>query len=97
MDSAFKDKFFTSFNELQNAIQEYEEKNCVQLYKRTSRNILEKKDQVPDSVNMELKYSYIIFSCIQTGNTQMKGYKTIEFEYFNLINNTNTSIQYKFS
>jgi hypothetical protein len=37
MDSAFKDKFFTSFNELQNAIQEYEEKNCVQLYKRTSR------------------------------------------------------------
>ena len=24
-------------------------------------------------------------------------YKTIEFEYFNLINNTNTSIQYKFS
>ena len=37
MDSAFKDKLFTSFNELQNAIQEYEEKNCVQLYKRTSR------------------------------------------------------------
>jgi uncharacterized protein with NRDE domain len=34
MDSAFKDKLFTSFNELQNAIQEYEEKNCVQLYKR---------------------------------------------------------------
>ena len=33
MDSAFKDKLFTSFNELQNAIQEYEEKNCVQLYK----------------------------------------------------------------
>ena len=28
MDSAFKDKLFTSFNELQNAIQEYEEKNC---------------------------------------------------------------------
>jgi len=41
MDSAFKD--FTSFNELQNAIQEYEEKNCIQLYKRTSRNILELK------------------------------------------------------
>ena len=37
MDSAFKDKLFTSFNELQNAIQEYEGKNCVQLYKRTSR------------------------------------------------------------
>jgi hypothetical protein len=37
MDSAFKDKLFTSFNELQNAIQENEEKNCVQLYKRTSR------------------------------------------------------------
>jgi uncharacterized protein YdcH (DUF465 family) len=37
MDSAFKDKLFTSFNELQNAIQEYEEKNCVQLYKRTSQ------------------------------------------------------------
>ena len=36
MDSAFKDKLFTSFNELQNAIQENEEKNCVQLYKRTS-------------------------------------------------------------
>ena len=27
MDSAFKDELFTSFNELQNAIQEYEEKN----------------------------------------------------------------------
>jgi hypothetical protein len=37
MDSAFKDKLFTSFNELQNAIQENEEKNCVQLYKRTFR------------------------------------------------------------
>ena len=37
MDSAFKDKLFTSFNELQNAIREYEEKNCVQLSKRTSR------------------------------------------------------------
>ena len=37
MDSAFKDKLFTSFNELQNAIQEYEEKNCVQLYKWTPR------------------------------------------------------------
>jgi hypothetical protein len=37
MDSAFKDKLFTSFSELQNAIQENEEKNCVQLYKRTSR------------------------------------------------------------
>ena len=65
MDSAFedrvKDKLFTSLSELQNAIQEYEEKNCFQLYKRTSRNIFEKKDQVPDSVNMELKYSYIFF------------------------------------
>jgi hypothetical protein len=37
MDSAFKDKLLTSFSELQNAIQENEEKNCVQLYKRTSR------------------------------------------------------------
>ena len=37
MDSDFKDKLFTSFSELQNAIQENEEKNCVQLYKRTSR------------------------------------------------------------
>ena len=27
MDSAFKDKLFTSFSELQIAIQEYEEKN----------------------------------------------------------------------
>ena len=36
MDSALKEKLFTSFNELQNSIQEYEEKNCVQLYKRTS-------------------------------------------------------------
>jgi hypothetical protein len=36
MDIAFKDKLFTSFSELQNAIQEYEEKNCVQIYKRTS-------------------------------------------------------------
>jgi hypothetical protein len=36
MDSAFKDKLLTSFSELQNAIQENEEKNCVQLYKRTS-------------------------------------------------------------
>ena len=43
MDSAFKDKLFTSFNELQNAIQEYEEKNCVQLYKRHlgSENLLD--------------------------------------------------------
>jgi uncharacterized membrane protein len=82
MDSAFKDKLFTSFNELQNAIQEYEEKNCVQLYKRTSRNILEKKNQEPYSVNMELKYSYIIFLVsmeaetlkqFQTGNAQIKG------------------------
>jgi zinc finger SWIM domain-containing protein 3 len=73
MDSAFKDKLFTSFNELQNAIQEYEEKNCVQLYKRTSRNILEKKNQEPYSVNMELKYSYIIFSCIHGG----RNFKTV--------------------
>jgi hypothetical protein len=29
MGSAFKDKLFTSFNELQNAIQEYEEKNSM--------------------------------------------------------------------
>jgi hypothetical protein len=33
MDSAFKDKLFTSFNELQNTIQEYEEKNCVKTIK----------------------------------------------------------------
>jgi hypothetical protein len=37
MDSAFKDKLLTSFNELQNAIQEYEEKNCVQLYVARNR------------------------------------------------------------
>ena len=69
MESAFKDKLFTSFNELQNAIQEYEEKNCVQLYKRTSRNILEKKNLEPDSVNMELKYSYIIMSPFERRET----------------------------
>ena len=69
MDSAFKDKLFTSFNELQIAIQEYEEKNCVQLCKRTSRNIFGKKNQEPDSVNMERKYSYIFFSCIHGGRS----------------------------
>jgi hypothetical protein len=41
MDSAFKEKLLTSFNELQNAIQENEEKNCVQLFAyNTNRLIL---------------------------------------------------------
>jgi hypothetical protein len=64
MDSAFKKKLLTSFNELQNAIQENEEKNCVQLYK-PFLFIIEMKQNPTNLFNHFIQKSYTNTSIIR--------------------------------
>lgn len=67
---------FNSYEELQNFIEEYEEKTFVQLWKADSRTIEgARKRGLQRYIKNELKYTEIVYKCIHGGNwkSQSKG------------------------
>ena len=59
MDSAFKDKLFTSFSELQNAIQEYELQYKKVMMKKNDRFYI--FSYVPSCQQADVPYSSVEF------------------------------------
>ncbi|XP_065647947.1 uncharacterized protein LOC136077346 [Hydra vulgaris] len=61
-------KVFNSFNELKQAIEEYEKSSFISLYVRDSRTIeLAIKKGLKRSINKELKYYYLTYCCYHGG------------------------------
>jgi len=59
---------FGSFNELEKAIEQYENTNFVKLYRRDSRTIAGLKKRCPKRVvSSDLKYANITYACIHGG------------------------------
>ncbi|XP_023311864.1 uncharacterized protein LOC108914561 [Anoplophora glabripennis] len=61
---------FTSYNDLQSAINEYEKENRVQFWKRDSKTLENAKNHCPkifEKANRDLKYYIIKYSCIHGG------------------------------
>ena len=70
---------FSSFDDLENRITQYQEDRFVQYYKRDSRSIEAASKRAPSkSFNPRIKYSELVYSCIHGGKkfkSKSKGYR----------------------
>jgi len=68
---------FSSFGELESSVRQYEKRNFVELYIRSSRTIEGMKKRAPKRMfNDELKFGELQYACIHGGrnyNSKSKG------------------------
>jgi hypothetical protein len=58
---------FESFEELEKKVNEYEQCNSVQLWKRDTRTIRAAQKRLNRSLNERIKYYEIVYACIHGG------------------------------